>query len=51
MILKSTGPGSSIALIAPSSPFEAALFEKGREILDSAGYRTVPGKSIFNSAG
>ncbi|MFZ2448128.1 MAG: LD-carboxypeptidase [Syntrophobacteraceae bacterium] len=51
MILKSTGPGSSIALIAPSSPFEADLFEKGREILDSAGYRTVPGKSIFSSAG
>jgi len=48
MTLKSLGPGGSIALIAPSSPFDAGLYEKGREILENAGYRTVPGKNIFN---
>lgn len=51
MILKRTGPGGSIALIAPSSPFDAALFEKGRGILDDAGFRTVPGKNIFSLNG
>lgn len=51
MSLKSLGPGGSIALIAPSSPFDAGLYEKGRGVLENAGYRTVPGKNIFNRDG
>lgn len=51
MILKRTGPGGSIALIAPSSPFDPALYVKGREILDGAGFRTVPGKNILGVNG
>ncbi len=51
MILKRTGPGGSIALIAPSSPFDPATYEKGRAILDGAGFRTVPGKNIFELKG
>ncbi len=51
MILKRTGPGGSIALIAPSSPFDRALYEQGRAILDGAGFRTVPGKNIFSANG
>ncbi len=46
MIVKGAAAGSTIALIAPSSPFEAALYEKGREILEKAGYRTVAGKNL-----
>ncbi len=41
-------PGGTIALIAPSSPFDTDLYEKGRQILLHAGYRTAPGKSVFN---
>lgn len=48
MIFKSLAPGSSIALIAPSSPFDPALYEKGREIFETAGYRVVSGKNILN---
>jgi len=51
MILKPVGPGGAIALIAPSSPFDAGLYEKGRAILEEAGYRTVPGNSIFEVEG
>ena len=47
----SLGPGSSVALVAPSSPFEADLYEKGVEILRSAGYEVVPGKNIFKKDG
>ena len=45
------GPGSSIALVAPSSPFEADPYEKGVQILRSAGYEVVPGKNIFKKDG
>src|SRR5208337_5270218 len=45
------GPGSSIALVAPSSPFEADSYEKGVQILRSAGYEVVPGKNIFKKDG
>ena len=45
------GPGSSIALVAPSSPFNADLYEKGVQILQSAGYKVVPGKNIFKTNG
>ncbi len=45
------GPGSSIALVAPSSPFDADLYEKGVQILRSAGYEVVPGKNIFKRDG
>jgi muramoyltetrapeptide carboxypeptidase len=48
MIFKSLSPGSSIALVAPSSPFDPVLYEKGREILDTAGYRIVSGRSVLN---
>ena len=48
MIFKSLSPGSSIALIAPSSPFDPVLYDKGREILETAGYGIVSGKSILN---
>ncbi|MEM5788634.1 MAG: LD-carboxypeptidase [Syntrophobacteraceae bacterium] len=51
MILKSTGSGGSVALIAPASPFDTGLYDKGRDILEKAGYRTVPGESIFNTRG
>ena len=33
--------------MAPASPFEAALYEKGVQILRDAGYEVVPGKNIF----
>ena len=45
---QSLGPGSSVALVAPASPFEADLYEKGVQILRNAGYEVVPGKNIFN---
>jgi len=45
------GPGSSIALVAPSSPFEADSYERGVQILRSAGYEVVPGKNIFKKDG
>jgi muramoyltetrapeptide carboxypeptidase len=48
MMLKSLSPGSSIALIAPSGPFDPMLYEKGREILEAAGYETVSGKNILH---
>ncbi|MEN6439366.1 MAG: LD-carboxypeptidase [Syntrophobacter sp.] len=48
MILEKPGHGEAIALIAPASPFDAALYEKGRSILENAGFRTVPGRSIFS---
>ncbi|MHC1726117.1 MAG: LD-carboxypeptidase [Syntrophobacteraceae bacterium] len=48
---KSLPPGSSIALVAPASPFADDLYMKGREILEKAGYRTVSGKCIFNKNG
>jgi muramoyltetrapeptide carboxypeptidase len=41
-------PGSSIALVAPSSSFEADLFEKGVQILRTAGYAVNAGENIFN---
>ncbi|MGC9965513.1 MAG: LD-carboxypeptidase [Syntrophobacteraceae bacterium] len=44
---QSLGPGSSIALVAPSSSFEAGPYEKGVQILQAAGYEVVSGKSIF----
>jgi len=44
---RSLGPGSSIALVAPSSPFETDLYEKGVQILEAAGYEVISGKSIF----
>jgi muramoyltetrapeptide carboxypeptidase len=44
---RSLGPGSSIALVAPSSSFEAGPYEKGVQILQAAGYEVVSGKSIF----
>ena len=44
-------PGSSIALVAPASPFEADRYEKGVQILRSAGYEVVPGKNIFKKNG
>jgi len=45
---KKVGPGSSIALVAPASPFEADKYEKGVQVLQTAGYRVVPGRNIFN---
>src|SRR5271169_3803848 len=45
---QSLGQGSSVALVAPASPFEADLYEKGVQILRNAGYEVVPGKNIFN---
>jgi len=45
------GPGSAIALVAPSSPFDADSYEKGVRILRSAGYEVVPGKNIFKKDG
>ena len=44
---QSLGPGSSVALVAPASPFETGPYEKGVQILLSAGYEVVPGKNIF----
>ncbi len=44
---QSLGPGSSVALVAPASPFEADLYEKGVQILRTAGYTVIPGKNIF----
>jgi muramoyltetrapeptide carboxypeptidase len=40
-------PGSSIALVAPASPFETGLYDKGVQILLAAGYDVVSGKNIF----
>lgn len=48
MTFKSLKPGSSIALIAPASPFDTTLYEKGREVLQAAGYAIVTGKNILN---
>lgn len=48
---RSLDPGSSIALVAPSSPFETDLYEKGVQILLAAGYEVVPGKNIFKKEG
>ncbi len=47
----SLGPGSSIALVAPSSSFEAGPYEKGVQILEAAGYEVVSGKNIFKKKG
>ncbi len=44
-------PGDSVALIAPASPFDPALYEKGSRILQEAGYRVVPGESILKRQG
>jgi muramoyltetrapeptide carboxypeptidase len=44
---KSLRPGSSIALLAPASPFDTDLYEKGAKILRTAGYEVVPGENIF----
>src|SRR5271169_6302217 len=41
------GPGSRVALVAPASPFEVDKYEKGLQILRTAGYEVVPGKNIF----
>lgn len=49
MILEKPRHGGAIALIAPASPFDPTLYEKGRAILENAGFRTVPGRSIFNT--
>lgn len=51
MIFKSLMPGSSIALVAPSSPFDPDLYEKGRRVLEDAGYTVVPGRSILHREG
>ncbi|MGA2404831.1 MAG: LD-carboxypeptidase [Syntrophobacteraceae bacterium] len=48
---QSLGPGSRVALVAPASPFEADLYEKGAQTLRSAGYEVVPGKNIFKKDG
>ncbi len=48
---QSLGPGSRVALVAPASPFEADLYEKGVQALRSAGYDVVPGKNIFKKDG
>lgn len=44
-------PGSAIALVAPSSPFPIELYDRGRAILEQAGYKLFPGKNIFNKNG
>jgi muramoyltetrapeptide carboxypeptidase len=44
---QSLGPGSSIALIAPASPFDADLYERGVQTLLKTGYVVVPGKNVF----
>jgi len=48
MTLEKPAHGGSIALVAPASPFDPTLYEKGRAILENAGFRTVAGSSIFN---
>lgn len=45
------GPGGSVAVIAPSSPFDAGAYRKGVEILRTAGYDVVSGKNIFEKEG
>ncbi len=46
MIVKGAAAGGTIALVAPSSPFDPALVAKGRDMLEQAGYRTVAGKNL-----
>lgn len=48
---RSLEKGSAVALVAPASPFEADRFEKGANLLRSAGYEVVAGKNIFKRRG
>ncbi len=43
----SLGPGSVVALVAPAGPFDAGKYERGVDILRTAGYDVAPGKNIF----
>jgi muramoyltetrapeptide carboxypeptidase len=44
---QSLGPGSTIALVAPASPFDTDLYEKGVQIIREAGYEVFSGENIF----
>lgn len=44
-------PGDSIAVLAPSSPFDPEGFERASHALESLGYRLVPGVHAFKRNG
>ncbi len=43
--------GDTIALIAPSSPFDPKRFEEARLAVEAEGYRLAPGGNIFHGKG
>ncbi len=44
-------PGDSIALVAPSSPFDPEGFERASLVMESLGYRLVTGVNAFKRNG
>jgi muramoyltetrapeptide carboxypeptidase len=40
-----------VALIAPAGPFEADKYDRGAQVLRSAGYTVAPGKNVFKRQG
>lgn len=44
-------PGDTLAVVAPASPFDRRLLERGREVLHTLGYRTVEAPGLFNKEG
>jgi len=44
---RSLRQGSVVGLIAPAGPFKVDKYEKGVDILRTAGYDVAPGKNIF----
>ena len=44
-------PGDTIGIVAPSSPFDQAVFDQGLNILESMGFRTVVPPGVFERNG
>ncbi len=47
-MLKPLSSGDTIALVAPSSPFEEEKFEKARASIEACGYKLSAGAHVFN---
>ena len=48
---RSLSKGSLVALVAPAGPFDADKYEKGMQLLRTAGYEVSPGKNILKRQG
>lgn len=44
-------PGDGVALVAPSSPFEVEQYRRASSLLETRGYRLIPGTNIFEARG